>query len=638
MRHQIVVGMVLLSLLLWNMPGEALAQAKRWTFDLATLGVSEPLILAGPFAEQSFFIPVPRGLRPIRLLARARLSPDAIGAVLSVNHQGRTLQWIRLTLPEMRLVIPLEETRVESGRLMLSWRLEASGLVTDCAAPERIRVELDQLEVDMDGELESPNQLAEFWPPVLRALYLQLPEFPSPEEATVALRLAALGARLTEGGPLTITLVSSDVSLLVSEDPWARGIRISSGPTSRLALVFPETGRMPVLEIVGPPGLLENSVEALVTYQKTMRAPVIVAPEGQFPLPAREDQVTLAALGYPQIQMSGSGTMEAKVFFSQADLGGPARGVELRLAGRVTPIPSGGQAQLLVLLNGGLAYAEPLVGGPFDRWISLPDGLLRRDNTLILRVVYTPPGGECRVGVHPITVFIDGASYFQFHKGTHLPPGFERLPQGLLPMFTVGLDPVTLETVEAAAQLIAALQRTTRTPLIPQVRPWTEALNAPGPLVLITLDPEKASMLHPPLDPRPFRIVDVDGRERFRMEIDRSFAVLEAFTTGGREVLLLTRRGDRPDLREMERVLDPRLGWYELNGDVWIWPDGEPPVAMRLRGSGLQAVPLPPSPFIEWTRLRFWVAGAVLIGVIAFLIWIYPQVVRRAPPGAPRSN
>ncbi len=638
MRHRILVGMALLSLLMWEMAGKALAQARRWTFDLATLGTSEPLILAGPFAEQVLFIPVPQGLHPIRLLARARLSPDAIGAVLSVDHNGRTLQWIRLTLPEMRLVIPLEETRVDSGRVRLSWRLEASGLVTNCAAPERIRVELDQLEVDMEGELELPNQLAEFWPPVLRALYLQLPERPSPEEATAALRLAALGARLAGGGPLTITLAASDMSPPIFEDPWARGIRISSGPTSRLALTFPEAGRMPVLEIVGPPGWLETSLEALATYQEAMQAPVIVAPEGQFPSSTQEDRVTLASLGYPQIQMSGSGTMEAKVFFSQADLGGPARGVELRLAGRVTPIPSGGQAQLLVLLNGGLAYAEPLVGGPFDRWISLPDGLLRRDNTLILRVVYTPPGGECRAGVHPITMFIDGASYFQFHRGTHLPQGFERLPQGLLPAFTVGLDPMNLETVGAAAQLIAALQRTTRTPLVPRVRPWTEALGASDPLVLVTLDPEKAAPLRPPLDPRPFRIVDVDGRERFRMEIDRSFAVLEAFTAGEREILLLTRRGDRPDLREIERALDPRLGWYGLSGDVWIWPDGEPPVALRLRGSGLQVVPLPPSPLIEWARLRFWVAGAALIGVIVFLIWIYPRVVRTAPPGAPRSN
>ncbi len=638
MRRLILIVMVLLaSLSPAGLSRGVQAQARRWIFSLASLGIPEPVVLAGPSSEQTLFIPIPRGLRPIRLLARVRLSPDAIGAVLEVAHHDRTLQWIRLAVPEMRLVIPLEEARVEADRLSLLWRFQAFGLAADCAAPERIRVELDRLEVELEGDLEPPERVADFWPPMLRTLHIQLSESPSPEEATAALRLAALGARMATGGPLTITISPIGAPLPPADDPWARGVRISRGPVSRIALVSPEAGPMPILEIAGPPASLETGVEALARYVGAMQAPVISSFEGVSPQPAREDRVTLAALGYLQIQMSGSGTMEARVFFSQADLGGPVHGVELRLAGRATPIPRGGEAQLQVLLNGGLIYAEPLTGGSFDRWIALPDGLLQRDNTIILRVVYTPPGGECRVGVHPVTVFIDGASYIQFQRGTHLSPGFERFPQGLLPMFTVGLDPLNLETVEAAAQLIAALQRTTRTPLVPRVRSWDEARAAPDPAMLITLDPEKASRLHPPLDPRPFRVLDADGRELFRMEIDQSFAVLEAFSAGGREILLLARRGDRPDLREIGRVLSPQLGWYELRGDVWIWPEGGLPVSMRLRGSGLQVAPLPPSSFMTWHRLRFWVTGIALIGAVVFLIWLYPRVVRSAPPGAPRS-
>lgn len=632
----LIIAMVLFSLFLGGTTTKAMAQGRRWTFDLASLGAPEPLVLAGPIAEQPLSVPVPRGLRPVRLFARARVSPEAIGSVLAIAQDERTIQWIRLTLSEMRLAIPLEEARVRGDRLILSWRLQASELSTDCAAPEQLRVELDRMEVDMEGELEPPERVAEFWPPVLRVLHLQLPDPPSLEEATAALRLAALGARLAEGGPLTITVRPASVSFHPPEDPWARGVRLASGPIPQLALRLPEGSRMPLLEITGPPSSLSASVEALAAYLKGMQASEVSALEGSFSLPSGGNQVTLAALGYPQIQMSGSGPMEARIFFAQADLGGPTRGIHLRLAGRISPIPLGGQAQLLVLLNGGLIYGEPLAGGSFDRWIALPDGLLQRDNTLTLRIVYTPPGGECRVGVHPLTVFIEGASYFQFQRGTHLPSGFERLPQGLLPAFTVGLDPLNLETMEAAAQLIAALQRTTRTALVPQVRSWEETLTTPGPLLLIALDPEKVLPLRPPLDPRPFRVIDVDGRERFRMEIGQSFAVLQAFTDGEREILLLTRRGGRPDLRGLGQALDPALGWYGLSGDVWIWPDGALPIAMRLRGGGLHVAPLPPSPTIEWPRIRFWVAGAALIAVVGFLIWIYPRLVRSGPPGTPQ--
>ncbi|HXF68348.1 MAG TPA: hypothetical protein VNK89_00950 [Thermoflexus sp.] len=616
----------------------AIAQSGQWLFPLSPLGVSEPVVLAGPSAEQTVSIPVPKGLRPIRLFARVRSSPGAIGASLQIRHEGRTLQWVRLTTSEMRVVIPLEEAQVVSSRLLLLLRLEASELASDCAAPERIRVELDRLEVEMEGALEPPDQVAEFWPPVLRALHIQLPDPPSPEEAMVALRLAALGARLAAGHLFTLTVSSTAAPPFPVDDPWSRWVRISRDGTPRLALAPSEAGRMPILEIAGPPGSLEASLEALIAYPEAFQAPSIFAVEGAPPRSVLGDLIPLAALGYPQIQMSGSGTMETTIFFSQADLGGPVRGVELRLAGRATPIPPGGQAQLLVLLNGGLVYAEPVAGGSFDRWISMPDGLLRRDNNLVVRVVYTPPGGECRVGVHPITVFIDGASYFQFQKGTHLPAGFERLPQGLLPTFTVGLDPLNPETIEAAAQLIAVLQRTTRTMLIPRVQAWPEAIAASGPLLLVTLDPGKVSALRPPLDPRPFRVIDVDGRELFRMEIDRPFAVMEAFHSGGREILLLTRHGDRPDLRGIERALDPQLGWYGLTGDVWIWPDGEAPVAMRLRGGGLRVVPLAPSSALRWEKIRFWVMGAALIGAVLFLLWIYPRVVRKAPPGSPQPQ
>ncbi|WP_376792068.1 hypothetical protein [Thermoflexus sp.] len=89
------------------------------------------MVLAGPSAEQTVSIPVPKGLRPIRLSARARSSPGAIGASLQISHEGRTLQWVRLTASEMRVLIPLEEARVVSSRLLLRLRLEASDLAAD---------------------------------------------------------------------------------------------------------------------------------------------------------------------------------------------------------------------------------------------------------------------------------------------------------------------------------------------------------------------------------------------------------------------------------------------------------------------------------------------------------------------------
>lgn len=611
------------------------AQAGASVYELSSLGVSEPVVLSGPSAEQAISVPVPRGLRPVGLFARVRSSPGAVGASLRVSHEGRTLQWVRLTEWEMRLLVPLREARVVSGRLLLSFRLEAPEGASDCAAPQRVRVELDHLEVRVEGVPEPPERVAEFWPPVLRALHVQLGDSPSLEEATAALRLAGLAARLAGGRQLDITVSSQPDPPVAADALWSRRVRISRGGAPRLTLVSSGGDGIPMLEIAGPPDSLEVSLEALDSYRETLQAPAVSALRAA-PRPPAPDRATLASLGYPQVQMVGSGTMEATIFFAQADLGGPVRGVALRLAGRTTPVPPGGQAQLWVLLNGGLVHAEPVLGGSFDRWISLPDGLLRRDNNLVIRLVYTPPGGECAPGAHPIGIIVDGASYFEFQRGTRLPAGFERLPQGLLPVFTVGLDPVSHETIEAAGQLIAAAQQVSRTRLIPKVLAWPDAVAASGPLLLVTLDPGKVGALRPPLEPRPFRVVDVDGREVLRMETDQRFVVMEAFSSGGREILMVTRLGDRPDLRGLKRALDPQLGWYALSGDVWIWPHGGTPVAMRLRESGLRVVPLGAPPLLRWEKIRFGVIAVAVVGVVIFLLWAYPRLVRTGPP-PPRS-
>ncbi|MFZ8844975.1 hypothetical protein, partial [Thermoflexus sp.] len=43
--------------------------------------------------------------------------------------------------------------------------------------------------------------------------------------------------------------------------------------------------------------------------------------------------------------------------------------------------------------------------------------------------------------------------------------------------------------------------------------------------------------------------------------------------------------------------------------------------------------PLPPVGGGVWERLWPWTLGVVLVGVLGFLIWVYPRVVRKRPLG-----
>lgn len=603
-----------------------------WEIPLREFGQPDPLILYGPMSERALSVPIPRGLQAMELTGRLRSSPGLAGGRLEIRNGERTLTWISLSPGELPLHVGLHEGQIDHERLNLNFRLIPPRDADPCMFPLTERVELEDLHVRLEGTPEPPRTIAAFWPPDLRSLVLLLPPEPSTDEATAALRLVAFGTRRAPGHPLTVSIrLDGDLPPLDPWDPWTRVVQIKRGE-SRAGLRFPEEG-FPMLEIQAPSGAALRMVESILSYGEALPFPEIApgpgaVPEGQVPR-----RITLAELGYSQVQMRGSGPMETAFFFSQSDLGGPVRGLRFRLAGQMSPVPEGGRASLLVFLNGGLAYAEPIGGGTFDRWIALPDGLIRRDNTLIVRVDYTPPGGDCRIGIHPLTVFINGASYLESQAGQRLAPGFERFPQVLMPAFVVGLRPMDESTLNAAAQLVMLLQRTTRRPLQPEIRSWKEAISAGAPRILITKDPEDIKDLHPPLDPRPFRLLDPDGRERFRLDPDRSFMVLEAFEHGGHDLLLLTRWGQTPELHALASAFDPQLGWYGLSGDVWIWPAGESPVEIRVRGTGVRVEPLPPSPAVWWSRLWPWALGAAFLALLAFLIWVYPRVVRTRPPG-----
>ncbi|GBD09863.1 hypothetical protein HRbin22_02125 [Candidatus Thermoflexus japonica] len=613
-------------------PSGAGQPMREWEVPLRELGEPDPMILYGLLSERPLSVPIPHGLRALELTGRLRSSPGLAGGRLEVHNGDRTLAWIPLSPGELPLHVGLHEGRIDRERLNLSFRLVPPREADPCMFPLTERVELEDLRVRLEGTPEPPHTIAAFWPPDLRSLVLLLPPEPSPDEATAALRLVAFGTRRAIGHPLTVSIrLDGDLLPLDPWDPWTRVVQIKRGEP-RTGLRFPEEG-FPTLEIQAPSGTADRIVESILRYGEALPFSEVAPQPGATPEAPFPRRITLAELGHPQVQMSGSGPMEFSFFFSQGDLGGPVRGVRFRLVGRMSPVPEGGRASLLVFLNGGLAHAEPIGGGAFDRWIAFPDGLLQRDNTLIIRVDYTPPGGDCRIGMHPLTVFMDGASYLEFQAGRSLGPGFERFPQALLPAFIVGLHPLDESTLNAAAQLVMLLQRATRRPLQPEVRPWEQALSAGMPRVLITRDPEAIKDLRPPLDPRPFRLLDLDGRERFRMDPDRPFIVLEAFEHGGHDLLLLTRWGQTPELHTIASAFDPQLGWYGLSGDVWIWPAGESPVEIRVRGAGLRVEPLPSSPAVWWSRLWPWALGAAFLGLLVFLIWVYPRVVRTRPPG-----
>lgn len=387
----------------------------------------------------------------------------------------------------------------------------------------------------------------------------------------------------------------------------------------------------PGLVISGMAGNLRTSIDALVGKSREMlfgtreRIASAITAGG-----TAAAQQTLEQLGAPQIQMQGSGQMETDIRFSQVDFGGPIQSASARLAGSYSPIPNGGTANLAILLNDGLVTAAPLDrGGPFDIYVPFPASLLRRDNRITLRVMYTPPGGDCRVGAHNMIIRIDGGSYVEVDKGQAAAEGFERFPQAFAPSFQVAMDDLNTKAVQSGAQLINALQRLSRTSLQFDVVSWDQALEGPFPFLGIATSPASAAPLHPPLKSAPFAVIDGDGQQLLKLDGEVSFAALQAFTDNGRDILLLSNRNAADEMPALPAALIQGNGWFDLDGDVWMKAPDQEPLALRVRGNGLRIEPLEVSPAIWWDRVRIYVFALSLIVTIGFLFVTYPKIVRK---------
>ncbi|MGB9672638.1 MAG: hypothetical protein ACPL3P_00715, partial [Anaerolineales bacterium] len=153
--------------------------------------------------------------------------------------------------------------------------------------------------------------------------------------------------------------------------------------------------------------------------------------------------------------------------------------------------------------------------------------------------------------------------------------------------------------------------------------------------ILISEDGQGLDDLHPPLLPMPLRVVDLNGKELLRIEENVPIAALEAFQQNRRDVILLTGQNQPLMLdRAIECVQDLPDGWYSLLGDVlFLSQNNGCGVNLALRKSGLYVQPLRPTLSVWWVRIRPYAFGILLLLLLLFVVWAYPKVVRKQPPG-----
>jgi hypothetical protein len=196
-----------------------------------------------------------------------------------------------------------------------------------------------------------------------------------------------------------------------------------------------------------------------------------------------------------------------------------------------------------------------------------------------------------------------------------------------VPAFSVLLEPRDRFRVELAAQVIGAMQQTTRTPLAPGLA--RDLASATGPMLAIGTT-GLANTLDAPVHGEGFRLRDRDGKIWDEFVPSAPFAVMQGWERDGSDVLLLhhTSANGQPLADLMTETLAP-YGWFGIRGDLAVRGESGPARQLTIANAGWRVDLTGEGAASRLARYRsviFLVAAFLIMGL---LLWLYPRVVRR---------
>jgi hypothetical protein len=638
-----VKAITLLFLILFLLPFRSLAveitlveQADgvvRWEVPLTAAGFEPSVILNGQAVEQEFFIPVPTGMTVHELRAGLRVSPDVRSGFLEVSSQDRVL--VSVDAREQEIVVPLEGVPVIDHQLALTLTARLRSEDDVClTAYAGARMELVDAVLVLNEDFEAPTAVGTFMPSLLSKLTLYLQPQPTQGEAQAALELAAqIAQRYRSQNPtIEILPLAADQALpeALANNFAERSIVIREGEGAAMQLQSVEGGS--VLVLTGTADSLSQNARLLtrsfasLASAETVQAVTVsnIAPQGG-------DRFTFQALEFNPLRTSGVGQLTLAYPLAQADFGGSLNSFSVHVAGTYTPLTSAESADLLVMIDDTLVEARALNdSGQFEVNVDIPDYLLRRDNTLMLRFEYTPPNGRCQIGANSFTAQIDPGSYVDVGRGQELPVSFARFPQTMLPEFSVALDEMTLTGLQNAARLVSAIQLTTRTPLHPVAVSWQDAASASRAALFVSSQPGTPGDLQLPLESdEGLRLLDADGEVLLELDAEVPFAALQAFRNNNQDALLLSGDAALAD-QLVSSLAEIQTNWYSLQGSIVLQTPSDR-VDLNVTQGGLEVQPLAEEEDAWWVEYRYIFFGAALLVILLMLAAAYPRVVRKAP-------
>jgi len=613
-------------------PGGAVIDAP--TLSLGDLGQGQTLTFGGAADTTStdLSFPVPVGLAPLALNATLQLPVTLRSGNLVVTQNDRVISRIDLPLTDQSpVVVPLAGAEVSGNYVSVTLTVTAIPLDPYCWDPEH-PVRLTYSTITFGGTEAIPTTVAAFLPPVLRKLTIAVPPRPSQAESNAAVQLAAaMVTKFSGQNPdvFVTPLPEGATSLPTPSAPMERQVIIKEGPNKGLSLQGPG---IPSLLVSGQGDELTNQARLLADESlRYALSPRAVAGPLQYRLRVVGNTTTLAQIDQAELT-SVALWPEVGITLDQARFGHPLHAVQLHLIGSYTPVPNTTGGEIRVSVGGQTLDRWPTdTGGVIDRSIDIPDNLLGRSTMVNVMIYTTGFHGGCGEYL-PIHLRIDGSTTVSVTPANPpLPPGFQSMPQSLMPRAQIGFgDADTFLDTLRAIQVVVGLQGFSPVPLTTKVMSVKQALAGTDPAILIAADGWTDKSVTLPVSSDNGRI-DIEARlpdnKPTTLTLDPAvqFGSLQTVFDGKRTLLIATSNGAPQQLDELLGWLGGGSGrWSGLDGRAIIAVPGQAPVTVPNEPTALAAPQSDAASGAGKYSWAWWVAGGVVaaaaLGALAILL------------------
>ena len=602
----------------------------NWIIPLVRAGVSQSLELNANIDPTELDLPLPAGLRPLEL--RGTWEPN--DATKESTFEAKIgLREFSVSSPSRKpqpFAFGLEGLTTPgntASTLGAVFALKTNDDNNDCIEPTRVPPVVRDLRLVLSGEPTSPTTIAEFLPPILDRIVIDVPEKFDNAVAEGVLKLTARLVAKYSDQPVSISIRATNAPALTAE-PFTRHFRIVGAAKPMLRL---KTGKDTTLEVHGNGTSFDDTVEFIGSPAFTTAFSTQVTLTDKSKAEKTPKRARLIKINLDQLRrvLAAQGVNRTRVQFTarQSDVGGPSVRLRLEISGRVVAI-SGPTRKATVRLSANgraLASSEIALGDGFKLVGAIEPAAMRRENEIIIEsdAILDPNGRniQCGGAGAVIRLELDPDSSVTNEPGVAVAAGFDRFPQALWAGFDVAMAPAKLEQLAAAAEVIGALQEQAQPVLRANVVDWSA-----GSTKTVTLwvggDKAQVTRLRPPLVPGPLTI-DSPGVLVAGGPSAKSISALEAFETDGVDQLLIATSGQKSDLLTLAKsVRLQNSGWTRLRGDVLVLAGGQTRMAQIRPGT---RVPLPA--FAEEPKAKkrsprsalFFGAG---VGIGGLLLWL----------------